>query len=90
VSLGRVLAKTGDFDGALAHLRRSVELQPGGNSTAFDRALDLARQGKTDEAIANFCQAFATDSDLGFAQMELATTFARQHESHNGSSSPGD
>jgi len=80
VRLGSLLAKQGDFNAAIAALGQSVEHDPHAGQTDLGPALELAEQGRTQEALARFRACFDVASELGGAQMELATTLARRRE----------
>ena len=70
MNLGGLLAEKGNFDEAMVHFQRSIELAPDNAAVYRNLAVVLAQQGKTDEAIANFRKALKIDPNLGVAHIE--------------------
>ena len=56
----------------MLHFQRSIELTPDNPALYFHLAVALAKQGKADEAIANFRKAIQLDPNFGAAHSNLA------------------
>ena len=80
MNLGGLLANNGDFDEAMVHFQRSIELEPDSDGPYIDMAVALSQQGKTDEAIANFRKALEADPNLGPRTSNLAILLAERDD----------
>ncbi len=66
IARAAVLARTGDFEGALADTERAIELEPGVVSHRFERAGLLRRLGRRSDSLAEWNRVVeASPSDFG-------------------------
>ena len=75
-NLAAALAKQGDFDEAMVHFRRCIELIPDNAADYCNLAVALAGQGKKDEAIANFRKTVEIDPNASVPHSNLAMLLA--------------
>ncbi len=74
--LGTVLVERREFDGAIAHQRAALEINPSSETAHFGLGNALAGRGKTDEAIAHYRKALALDPNFTDARYNLAVALA--------------
>jgi tetratricopeptide (TPR) repeat protein len=78
MNLAGLLASQGDYDEAMLHFQRSVDLAPNDASVLWNLAAVLAQQGKTDDAIAAFRKALKIEPDSSATHSNLAALLAQR------------
>ena len=79
--LGVCHFKCENYENAVHHFRRAVELNPVSAIDYANLALNLEKLGRTDEAITNYHIALSQDPSIEFARKGLAELLACQEES---------
>ena len=76
--VARSMVDRGDWDRAVEHFRKSIEIEPNLAPFHSDLGNALARQGRWDEAVENFQKALALNPNLSVAHFNLGNALALQ------------
>ncbi|TMB73939.1 MAG: tetratricopeptide repeat protein [Deltaproteobacteria bacterium] len=76
--VARSMVDRGDWDRAVEHFRKSIEIEPNLAPFYSDLGNALARQGRWDEAVENFQKALALNPNLSVAHFNLGNALALQ------------
>lgn len=77
-NLGTTLLDHDDVEGAIAALRRALEINPRSTGAHYNLGKALSRQGKTAEAARHYVAALQVDPDLAEAHNDLGNILTRR------------